>query len=196
MHIVWLLQVLQGHSSPVSYVRFLRHQLVTASVDSTLGWWDLGSSHDSFAPQPSNAELMTHRHDSASAVRRLRTMRGHANTKNFVGLSVREHDGLIACGSEAGQAYAYHTSWDEPVACAHVLGSQQSDITVNPLSSSLQQQQQQQQVLQGRGTREPGRWGSGQCGCVAASCLSMATQSIAGGSFCQWQPGFVVLGGV
>ena len=107
-------QILQGHANAVSYVRFLKHQLVTSSIDGTLGWWDVGSSGGS------NSDFTSPGADSSPA-RRLRTMQGHANSRNFVGLSVREHDNLIACGSEQGQAYAYHTSWNEPVAALPVM---------------------------------------------------------------------------
>ncbi|KAG2432743.1 hypothetical protein HYH02_012877 [Chlamydomonas schloesseri] len=45
-----------------------------------------------------------------------RVFRGHRNEKNFVGLSVRWPDGLVACGSECSRAFAYHTSWSDPLA--------------------------------------------------------------------------------
>ncbi|GLC54036.1 hypothetical protein PLESTB_000816800 [Pleodorina starrii] len=45
-----------------------------------------------------------------------RVFRGHRNEKNFVGLSVRAADGLLACGSECSRAFAYHTSWSDPLA--------------------------------------------------------------------------------
>lgn len=36
----------------------------------------------------------------------LRIFRGHANEKNFVGLSVNSE--YLACGSETNEVYAYH----------------------------------------------------------------------------------------
>lgn len=50
-----------------------------------------------------------------------RVFRGHRNEKNFVGLTVRPQDGLIACGSETNRAYAYYTSWTTPLASADAL---------------------------------------------------------------------------
>lgn len=120
--------MLQGHAAPLSYVRFLRHQLITSSVDSTLRWWDLGPTPRS----PAAGHFPATAPASSPPPRHLRTMRGHSNAKNFVGLSVREEDSLIACGSEGGHAFAYHTSWDTPVATAplggrkHRVGSRQS----------------------------------------------------------------------
>ena len=96
------MQVVRGHSRAVSYVRFMgARRLVTASVDSSLALWDL---QNSVAP-PSL----------------FRRYAGHVNVKNFVGLSVREDDELMATGSETGQACAYHRAWSSPVA-AHGFG--------------------------------------------------------------------------
>ncbi|EIE23238.1 WD40 repeat-like protein, partial [Coccomyxa subellipsoidea C-169] len=89
------LQVLEGHRRPVSFARFMgRDRLVTASVDSSLALWSL---------------------TGGAAPTLFRCYRGHANHKNFVGLSVRAQDELIACGSESGAAYAYHRAWSKPV---------------------------------------------------------------------------------
>ncbi|GIL60557.1 hypothetical protein Vafri_15102 [Volvox africanus] len=53
---------------------------------------------------------------SGVVMRPSRIFRGHRNEKNFVGLSVRAEDGLLACGSECSRAFAYHTSWSNPLA--------------------------------------------------------------------------------
>jgi WD40 repeat protein len=93
MQMLW--QVCKGHERPVSFVRFMgRQQLATASVDSSLALWDLNGVTPTL----------------------LRRYRGHTNVKNFVGLSVREEDQLMACGSEVGEAVAYHRAWSKPVA--------------------------------------------------------------------------------
>jgi hypothetical protein len=47
---------------------------------------------------------------------------GHLNVKNFVGLSVRPEDGLLACGSETDQVFTYHTSWSQPLATFSMAG--------------------------------------------------------------------------
>lgn len=122
-------QVLEGHQRPVSFARFMgRDRLVTASVDSSLALWSLnggGASPSLF-----------------------RCYRGHANHKNFVGLSVHARDELIACGSESGAAFAYHRAWSKPVA-KHSLstpaGSFQSFEALQKLAGTAQAQQQGQQ---------------------------------------------------
>ena len=103
------MQVLEGHRRPVSFARFMgRDRLVTASVDSSVALWSLngGASPTLF-----------------------RCYRGHANHKNFVGLSVRARDELIACGSESGAAFAYHRAWSKPVA--------QHSLSDSPLQAQL-----------------------------------------------------------
>jgi E3 ubiquitin-protein ligase RFWD2 len=75
----------------VSYVAFLSSgELVSASTDSTLRIWDVDA------------------HCSA------RTLRGHLNEKNFVGLSVC--DDYIACGSETNEVVVYYKSISTPTA--------------------------------------------------------------------------------
>lgn len=93
----WHAQVLQLHRRPVAFAKFMgRNRLVTASVDSSLALWSLNGG--------------------GGAATLLRCYRGHANHKNFVGLSVRECDELMACGSEQGAVFAYHRAWSRPVA--------------------------------------------------------------------------------
>lgn len=60
------------------YVKFLdRHEVVAATVSSTLSVWDL------------------------VACERVRTLSGHVNVRNFVGMEV--NGPYIACGSETSQ---------------------------------------------------------------------------------------------
>ena len=101
---------LEAHARAVSYVRFSSaSQLVTASVDGTVKCWDLSRP-------PAT---------TAGKAAPLRTLSGHRNTKNFVGLSVRdaptargapEKPVLIACGSEAGSAHVYRGDCPSTVA--------------------------------------------------------------------------------
>ena len=71
----------QATARAVSYVRWLgAEEVVSASTDSTLRLW---SARDA-AP--------------------VRTLAGHVNEKNFVGLSVDAE--FIACGSETNEARA------------------------------------------------------------------------------------------
>ena len=62
----------------MSYVKFLdRHEIVSASVNSTLTIWNTATSE------------------------RARTLTGHVNARNFVGMEV--NGPYIACGSETSQ---------------------------------------------------------------------------------------------
>ncbi|XAR71725.1 hypothetical protein NMG60_11018128 [Bertholletia excelsa] len=84
--------VLEGHSKPVTYVRFLDHQtVVTAATDGCLKLWQAGE------PRP------------------VRTYRGHSNSRRFVGLSVWRSGGLLGCGSESNQVFVYDKRWGEPI---------------------------------------------------------------------------------
>ena len=105
----------------MAYVRFMGHRVVTSSTDSSLGWWNLQGPLPPTIPPASGP---------ANGLRRLRTMRGHVNRQNFVGLAVREQDSLIACGSEMGRAFTYHTSWDSPMAAAPLDGSAQAPVSM------------------------------------------------------------------
>ena len=85
------LHVFAGHQKAVSYVAFLPGgELVSASTDSSLRVWDVGRRCG------------------------VRALRGHANDKNFVGLSAR--DDFVACGSEDNTVFVYHRAATRPVA--------------------------------------------------------------------------------
>jgi E3 ubiquitin-protein ligase RFWD2 len=103
--------ILQGHSRPVSYVKYLsRDALVTASTDATLKTWSLplaNSNTNQMSPLPVN-----------------KTYSGHPNTKNFVGLSVYPEEGLVACGSEGSSVYTYSLAWEVPLASASLMGGE------------------------------------------------------------------------
>ncbi|XP_020098553.1 protein SPA1-RELATED 2-like isoform X2 [Ananas comosus] len=95
---------LAGHGKAVSYVKFLDSgTLVSASTDNTLKIWDLNLT--------SASGLST----GACSL----TLKGHANEKNFVGLSVC--DGYIACGSETNEVYAYYRTFPMPIT-SHKFG--------------------------------------------------------------------------
>jgi WD40 repeat protein len=70
---------------------------------------------------------------SMAVVTPWKSFRGHTNAKNFVGLSVRPEDGLLACGSETSEVFTYHTSWDKPLA---TFGLDSSSCASNGSSSS------------------------------------------------------------
>ena len=64
--------------------------MFTASTDSTLKLWNVGSSSDS-----------------------IHSYSGHLNERNFVGLSV--FDDYIACGSETNTVYVYTKAVSSPI---------------------------------------------------------------------------------
>ncbi|KAG6557459.1 hypothetical protein Mapa_000732 [Marchantia paleacea] len=91
------LYVFNGHRKAVSYVKFISpNELASASTDSTLRLWDV---------QENSA---------------IRTLKGHTNEKNFVGLAVNSE--YIACGSESNEVYVYHKAMSKPAAF-HRFGS-------------------------------------------------------------------------
>lgn len=95
------LHIFSGHRKAVSYVKFISPvELASASTDSTLRLWDVKeNSH-------------------------IRTLKGHTNEKNFVGLSVNSD--YIACGSETNEVCVYHKAISKPAAW-HRFGSSELD---------------------------------------------------------------------
>ncbi|GMI75427.1 EARLY FLOWERING BY OVEREXPRESSION 2, REPRESSOR OF UV-B PHOTOMORPHOGENESIS 2 [Hibiscus trionum] len=86
------LNVFEGHSKTVTYVRFLDTQtMVSAGTDGCLKLWNITDS------------------------RLIRTYKGHLNSRSFVGLSVWRHGGLLGCGSENNQVFVYDKRWGEPI---------------------------------------------------------------------------------
>ncbi|KAJ6823999.1 putative protein SPA1-RELATED 4 [Iris pallida] len=87
---------LTGHAKTVSYVKYIdASTIVSASTDSTLKLWDISVGSSRVIDDP------------------VRTFTGHANLKNFVGLSIC--DGYIATGSETNEVFVYHKSFPMPV---------------------------------------------------------------------------------
>ncbi|KAG2496549.1 hypothetical protein HYH03_005372 [Edaphochlamys debaryana] len=96
--------------------RFAREASPFSSVQEPA--WSFGA-----APAPGvGTGLAAPSAAAAEAAAPARVFRGHRNEKNFVGLSVRAPDGLVACGSECSRAFAYHTSWADPLATLDLLG--------------------------------------------------------------------------
>ncbi|CAK9199492.1 unnamed protein product [Sphagnum jensenii] len=103
------LHVFKGHQKAVSYVKFISpNELASASTDSTLRLWDVQENSS------------------------VRTLQGHTNEKNFVGLTVNNE--YIACGSETNEVFVYHKAISKP-ASRHRFGSsnpEESDDDVSP----------------------------------------------------------------
>ncbi|KAJ2775910.1 hypothetical protein IWQ57_000067 [Coemansia nantahalensis] len=90
--------VLRGHRKAVSYTRFLTpDEIISASTDSSLKLWNMRTQEC------------------------IRTYTGHANEKNFVGLTISNGE-WIACGSENNTMYAYHRNLSHP-AVTHRFGN-------------------------------------------------------------------------
>jgi hypothetical protein len=68
-----------------------------------------------------------------------KVFRGHANEKNFVGLSVDPGAGLMAVGSETSEVFTYHTSWHDPLAKFDMAQQQQQPHQQSALLQQLQQ---------------------------------------------------------
>ncbi|KAK0404625.1 hypothetical protein QR680_017545 [Steinernema hermaphroditum] len=82
--------VFRGHRKAVSYVKYCNErEVVSASTDSNLRVWDVNSG------------------------KCLRTMKGHTNEKNFVGLATDGNH--IVCGSENNQLYLYYKGLSAPL---------------------------------------------------------------------------------
>ncbi|XP_057795011.1 E3 ubiquitin-protein ligase COP1-like [Salvia miltiorrhiza] len=103
------LHILSGHRKAVSYVKFLsNNELGSASTDNTLRLWDVTENTP------------------------LRIFRGHANEKNFVGLSVNSE--YLACGSETNEVYAYHKAISRPAAWHRFVNSGTDEAEDEPVS--------------------------------------------------------------
>ncbi|KAJ1823840.1 hypothetical protein LPJ73_009367, partial [Coemansia sp. RSA 2703] len=103
------LYVLRGHRKAVSYTRFLSpDEIISASTDSSLKLWNLQTQEC------------------------VRTFTGHANEKNFVGLTTSGGE-WIACGSENNTMYAYYRNLSQPAVtyrfgnCNPVTGVEQAE---------------------------------------------------------------------
>ncbi|EFA79727.1 hypothetical protein PPL_07418 [Heterostelium album PN500] len=84
------LSIFKGHRKAVSYVKFMnREEIISASTDSTLKLWNVNQNEC------------------------VRTYVGHANEKNFVGLTVSGD--YICCGSENNGVYTYYKTLSKPI---------------------------------------------------------------------------------
>ena len=113
-HLARPLATLAGHRKAVSYVRWMgADRIVSSSTDNTLRLWDVKRSmmaeRDGFGASEGN------RFGESSSGACSRVFAGHANQKNFVGLSVAP-DGHIACGSEDNSVCLYARCVPTPIA--------------------------------------------------------------------------------
>ncbi|KAI8472315.1 MAG: WD40-repeat-containing domain protein [Monoraphidium minutum] len=101
------LAVAPGHSKAVSYVKFMPGgRLVSASTDGTLRVWSAPGLAAAGAAGGGEAAYGA----ACEAV-----LRGHANERNFVGLTASD-DGYVVCGSETNEVVCYHRALPPPVA--------------------------------------------------------------------------------
>ncbi|XP_064982733.1 WD repeat-containing protein RUP2-like [Musa acuminata AAA Group] len=84
---------LRGHGRTVTYVRFAPggRRVVTSGIDGSHRLWDWAEG------------------------RQVRAYRGHANSRNFIGMSVWRGAGLIGSGSESNEVFVYDLRWGEPI---------------------------------------------------------------------------------
>ena len=105
------LQVLSGHRKAVSYVRYASStEVVSASTDGTLRVWETG------------AESM------------VKTLSGHTNEKNFVGLSVTSQ--FVCCGSETNDVYVYYKHVSGPLAKYNFNSDEDAPRGANPTTTA------------------------------------------------------------
>ncbi|KAL1924522.1 uncharacterized protein VTP21DRAFT_4176 [Calcarisporiella thermophila] len=113
------LNVFKGHRKAVSYVRFTGpDEFVSASTDSTLKLWDTRGNADLSLqqPQPQSSQPQPQQEQYQPQVQSspcIRTLTGHLNDKNFVGLSTTSD--FIATGSENNSVYIYYKHLTHPV---------------------------------------------------------------------------------
>eukprot|EP00898_Chlorokybus_atmophyticus_P007387 jgi/Chlat1/764/Chrsp104S01239 len=106
------LYVFAGHRKAVSYVKFISStELASASTDSTLRLWDVRENY------------------------LVRTLKGHTNEKNFVGLGANSD--YIACGSETNEVFVYYKAMSKPTCTHRFQSSSDSDAEVEDDSSQF-----------------------------------------------------------
>uniref|UniRef100_A0A914VHH5 RING-type domain-containing protein n=1 Tax=Plectus sambesii TaxID=2011161 RepID=A0A914VHH5_9BILA len=99
--------VFKGHRKAVSYVKYCNErEVVSASTDSHLRLWDV-----------TTGECM-------------RTMKGHQNEKNFVGLATDGNH--IVCGSENNHLYVYYKGLADPLMSYDFTPSSSSSNLLDP----------------------------------------------------------------
>ncbi len=114
-----------GHRKAVSYVRYLNDtELASASIDGTLRLWNThpqDQPHQLLHRFPHHTPL--HDATTANATNMVRCYKGHANEKNFVGLTAS--DEFLACGSETNEVYVYFKALSAPIAKASFGGEEE-----------------------------------------------------------------------
>lgn len=138
------LQTFKSHSRAVSYVKFMSNdELVSASVDSTVKMWNLRD------------------------MSLTRTFKGHANNKNFVGLSVTPD--YIACGSEENSVFCYYKAVPPPLTSFRFS-------TIDPLTGDETTEEDEMQFV------------SSVCWCPSDPTLLVAANSLGAMKVLKLQP--------
>lgn len=148
-----------GHRKAVSYIRFLsEHEMVSASTDSTLRFWDFSPEMDRHVSTMNNdlmdsfkpTESLLYQNfysPETTILTEKRKFTGHVNERNFVGLvalspnaatsvgssKARSHP-WIACGSENNAIYIYDKFIETPILQCH-FNSFRPDETRPPISA-------------------------------------------------------------
>ena len=134
------LYTLSSHKKAVSYVKYISSsELCSASTDSSVCIWDVKKTHDHNAtfdpyniyhnqqqfqgddngvplPKMETNNGADGESDLVSSTRLIRTLTGHVNRKNFVGLAASSDGKSVACGSETNELFVYNKNFSAPVA--------------------------------------------------------------------------------
>ena len=129
------LYTLSSHKKAVSYVKYINsRELCSASTDSSVCIWDVKKSHshtETFDPYniyhqggggvtsiPPEMETNNSAGIESDIVstRLIRTLTGHVNRRNFVGLAASSDGKSVACGSETNEVFVYNKNFSTPLA--------------------------------------------------------------------------------
>ena len=134
------LYTLSSHKKAVSYVKYINtNELCSASTDSSVCIWDVKKTHDHSAtldpyniyhnyqqyqdggngvppPQMEANNNGPGGESDISSTRLIRTLTGHVNRRNFVGLAASPDGKSVACGSETNEVFVYNKNFSAPLA--------------------------------------------------------------------------------
>jgi E3 ubiquitin-protein ligase RFWD2 len=112
---------LSSHKKAVSYVKYINSsELCSASTDSSVCIWDVKKSNshviDANNENNKNGSSNNNNNNNNNSTRLIRTLTGHMNRKNFVGLATSSDGKSVACGSETNEVFIYNKNFSSPLA--------------------------------------------------------------------------------
>lgn len=115
-----------------------------SSTDNTLKLWSINP----YVLDMNNNENIKHK------VQLIRTYSGHANERNFAGLSINKDGDFILCGSETNEIYIYYSEFEKPIIVQNfgniednVTGSERDYFDTNQFISSLSWKKTSENIL-------------------------------------------------